>query len=86
MIKEKVKIVPGIIVKYKLKTIDHLEGTELPITIFHGNNDQLIPYAHSLKLKEKYPKINLHILEGFGHNNINESSKLIDEMNQILMK
>lgn len=84
LIKEKAIIVPGILMKYKLRTGEYIKETDLPIIIFHGNNDNLVPYKHSLKLKKLNPKIQLHTLEGYGHNNISQSPKFIAEMNQIL--
>lgn len=84
LIKEKVKVVPRFVMKYKLRTDEYIKEANLPIIMFHGDKDNLIPPDHSLRLKKLNPKIELHILKGYGHNNITESPKLIAEMNEIL--
>jgi pimeloyl-ACP methyl ester carboxylesterase len=67
VIQEKVKIVPGFIVKYPLNTKKHIKEVNCPITIFHGTKDVVIPHHHSLKLKESNAKAVLHTLDGYGH-------------------
>lgn len=84
LIKEKAIIVPGFLIKYKLRTNQHIKETNLPIIIFHGTKDNVVPYTHALKLKQSNPNIQLHTLEGYGHNNISQSPQFIAEMNRIL--
>ncbi|MGB0929946.1 MAG: alpha/beta hydrolase, partial [Chitinophagales bacterium] len=84
LIQEKVKIVPSFLIKYKLKTYQHLKQVKCPITVFHGDKDEVIPHQHSLQLQEKYPQIDLYILEGFGHNDLSNSRKYIFQMREIL--
>ena len=84
LIKEKIEIVPGFLIKYQLDSKSYLKAATFPIIIFHGDKDTIIPYHHSLQLKEINPIITLHILEGFGHNDINQSPVLLKEMVEIL--
>ncbi len=84
LIREKVKIVPGFLIKYKLETERYLDKIGCPIYVFHGDQDNVIPYHHSLKLKEREDKIEVVILEGYGHNNITDSKLYLNKMNEIL--
>lgn len=84
LIKEKISIVPSIVIKYKLQTENYIQKIDFPVSIFHGDNDNLIPVHHARKLKELNSKIELYILEGYGHNDITQSPKFISTMNTIL--
>lgn len=67
LVKEKVKIVPNFLIKYKLRTNKTITKVKCPITIFHGDIDVVIPYHHSVRLKEISPKIDFHTIKGYGH-------------------
>lgn len=62
--------IPTFILKYKFDTNTYLEHCNIPITIFHGTQDQVIDYSASLKLKQSHNKINLITLENQTHNNL----------------
>jgi len=60
-----------LLLRYKMHTHLFLKRVSCPVHIIHGTNDRLIPYKHSLMLVSDYPgKINLHKIEGAGHNNL----------------
>lgn len=84
LIKEKIRIVPKFLIKYKLETEHYINDLNCPVFVFHGDKDNLIPYHHSEKLKAKNNKINLTILDGIGHNNIFQSKKYLLKMKDIL--
>lgn len=84
LIKEKMPIVPNFIIKYKLKSEQFISKINCSIIAFHGDNDEVIPHHHSEQLKAKYPKIQLTVLKGFGHNNIPSSEEYIRQMTEIL--
>jgi len=64
-------MIPTFLLKYKIETYKYLELCNMPITIFHGKQDEIIYFGSGLKLKEKYPdKIDFIPLENQGHNNI----------------
>ncbi len=57
----------------------------MPITIFHGNQDEVIPYKSSLRLKEEFnSKVDLIILEGVGHIGMTDSAAYKRELKNIL--
>ena len=54
--------------KYKFKTHECFKKLDMPITMFHGTNDRVIPYKSSEKLKEKFPdKVELITLRNESH-------------------
>ena len=44
--------------------------TEIPIEIFHGTNDELIPYKQAVNLSKKSDKANLNTIEKGTHNDL----------------
>ena len=51
LINQSYKLVPPFIIKYKLPTFKYLKTISVPVTIFHGDQDKLIPIKSSYKLK-----------------------------------
>ncbi|MEO7984386.1 MAG: alpha/beta fold hydrolase [Bacteroidota bacterium] len=58
--------------KYALPTNKNFEYINVPITIFHGTNDQIIPYKQAKWLVEKKPGTELITIEKGRHNNLTE--------------
>ena len=84
MMEQSYPIIPTSILKYKFTTNEYL--AECPYTIiFHGNEDKVIYYGSSAKLKEAYPdKITLITLENQGHNGITYNEKYQENIKRIL--
>ena len=60
--------VPDFLLKYKLRNDQHLRQALCPVTLFHGTNDQVIPYESSKILQRIDPEnIKLITLEGESH-------------------
>jgi uncharacterized protein len=81
---EKVSFVPSFIVKYQLKTNEKIADIKCPITVFHGEQDELIPVQHSLDLKQDHPKINLFTVPNAGHNDVTHTPLCIAKMKELL--
>lgn len=82
---EKVPLMPEFIKRYKFNTYNEIEKMKLPVYIFHGTEDKLIPFAHSQRLKEiGQENIILIPLPGEGHNAINESYEFAGKLFDIL--
>jgi pimeloyl-ACP methyl ester carboxylesterase len=76
---------PTFLLKYKLSTKDALPDCKMPIVMFHGDQDEVIPYAQSLKLKELLkPGDTLITLMGVGHGGITYEPAYIDALESIL--
>jgi pimeloyl-ACP methyl ester carboxylesterase len=62
-------IIPTFILKYKFETEKYIKDCKMPVVIFHGDQDEVIYYGSSLKLKEHFKKQDTLItLKGQGHN------------------
>lgn len=78
-------ILPAFILKYKLKTNEFLPQVDAPISLFHGLNDELIPYHSSERLRLLCkPSDKLILLDNQTHNGINENPVFQKELERIL--
>jgi len=65
---EMVPVVPDFLIKYPLNNEKYLKTYKGNVAIFHGTEDEVIPYHHSEELQKIDPqRITLHTLEGTGH-------------------
>ncbi|TGD81860.1 alpha/beta hydrolase [Hymenobacter wooponensis] len=66
--------VPGLVVRYPLATDKVLPQVKAPIVIFHGDQDEIIDYRTTLKLKDLLkPQDQFITLPGVGHNGMTEN-------------
>jgi uncharacterized protein len=60
-------------INIKLPTYKYLPEVQMPISIFHGTNDWIIPYSNSKRLQPLLKTNDEFItIEGAGHNNLSE--------------
>jgi len=72
--------------RYKLTTDDYLLDNKLPVIIFHGDNDTLIPYKCSLELQEAFDDDDhLITLHKQGHNGISKNTQYLTAIDSILI-
>ena len=57
-------------IKYSFPINQYLKEVKSPVTIFHGTKDEVIPYDHSMRLKQENKKIELITIENGAHNNL----------------
>lgn len=63
----------GSMLHYRFPTNTFLPAVTAPITIFHGSNDELIPYSNAARLKPLLkPGDEFITIEGGGHNNLHD--------------
>jgi pimeloyl-ACP methyl ester carboxylesterase len=80
-------IIPTFILKYKFETNNYLKSCKMPVVVFHGNQDEVIYYGSSLKLKSLFKKQDTLItLEGQGHNGITDNPYYRTELQRILAR
>ena len=85
LMKQRFSFIPTFILKYKFATNEYLKNCKMPITIFHGNQDNVINYSSSLKLKTEFKnKVNLITLEGHGHNGMTNNEEYKEAISHIL--
>lgn len=78
-------ILPTFILRYKLETNEYLKKCKMPITLFHGDNDEVIYYNSSVKLNEAFKKqTTLITLENQGHNGMTDNEQYKAEIKRIL--
>ena len=82
------KLLPmKLLVKYPLKTNEFLINCKMPVSIFHGDSDEVVYIGSSVKLKEDFkPEDRLVILEGQDHIYINENPVFQEEVKKLLEK
>ena len=69
LVKHTFPLVPPFLLRYKLDTFKYISDCQMPIVLFHGNEDDVIPYRQSIKLKRLLKKSDkLIILNRQGHN------------------
>ena len=87
VMKQRFPFVPTFILKYKFATNEYLQKCNMPVVIFHGNQDEVIPYSSSLKLQAEFkPQDTLIILNEQGHNGMTFNPDYYAELRKILSK
>lgn len=76
--------VPGALLRYPLRTDDHLARVRSPVLLLHGDRDELIPLAHSQALVKVAPHAQLHVVRGGGHNDLQELESYLGEVQRAL--
>jgi len=80
-------MIPTFNLKYRFETNEYLKSCRMPVIIFHGDQDEIIYYGSSLKLKEEFKtQDTLIILDGQGHNGITRNEDYKIELKKILTK
>lgn len=78
-------IAPTFLLQYKFDTFRYVERTKAPVVLFHGNLDEIIYYGSSEKLKDHLkPTDKVIILQGQGHNGMNDNPLFIEDLGSIL--
>jgi len=85
-VQEKVPLTPTFIWKYSLPTDVYLAEVRCPISIFHGKQDERIPFHHAQLLKNKYPAIELIPFEGYGHTDFMEEAIFQEALHKSLLQ
>jgi len=71
--------------KFHFPTYAYFERVDAPITIFHGNDDRLIPYSHSRRLiKIAKPGAELVTVEKGEHNDLNDYPLFHQKLDSVL--
>ena len=71
--------------KYSFKTNEFIQACKMPIVIFHGDEDGLIYYGSSLKLKEHFKSSDTLItLKGQGHQDFVDNLDYKFELEKVL--
>jgi len=87
LMKHTLPVIPTFILKYKFETNKFITDCKMPVIIFHGNQDEVIYYNSSVKLKGLMKKSDsLITLNGQGHNGMTENIEYRTAVQEILKK
>ena len=76
---------PNFLKKFTFETNVYITKVKVPIFIFHGEQDKLIPYENSLWLQKRFkPTDSLFILQHQGHAGMNDNADYKEELGKIL--
>ena len=79
MMNNQYPFIPDYFLEYKLKTYEFIPKVSPPISIFHGDADEIIYYGSSVKLKEHFSsKDELITLTGQLHGGMNENPIFVE--------
>jgi len=85
MMRHRYPIIPTFILKYKFETDEYIKDCKMPIVIFHGNQDEVIYYNSSIRLKELIKNTDTLItLNGQRHNGMTDNPEYRAEIQKIL--
>lgn len=72
-------------VNYKIPTYEYLQKVIAPVTIFHGTDDDTIPFSNSQKLKP-FLKVGDELIpiNGGNHNNLNDFPLMKKKLDSVL--
>jgi pimeloyl-ACP methyl ester carboxylesterase len=85
MMRHSVPFLPTFLLKYKLRTHEALPACRMPVVLFHGDADEVIPYSQSLKLQTLFkPGDKLITLQGVRHNGMTYEPAYVKAIGSIL--
>ena len=70
--------------RYALPTYQYLDYVKVPVTIFHGTNDGVVPYKHAKWLKGRKKDAELITIEKGKHNNLAEFPLFQQKLDSLL--
>ncbi len=81
----RVPFFPDFLKKFNFETNNFISVIKAPISIFHGDKDQLINFKNSVRLQKIIkPTDSLYILENQGHIGINENEDFNEKLKVVL--
>ena len=70
--------------KFNFKNFMTLSGTKCPITIFHGNNDLVVPISSGRKLEQTGKDVKFIEIDNGRHNNLSDFKIYWEELERVL--
>jgi uncharacterized protein len=83
--KKLIPYAPTFLLKYKFETNKFIPEVKAPITLFHGDQDDVIYYGSSEKLATLLkPGDEFITLKGVGHNGMTENAQYLKQLRRVL--
>lgn len=76
--------VPGVLLRYPLRTDLALPKIHRPVLLLHGDRDTLIAVDHSRRLKQANPGVTLVEVAGAGHSDIHRDPAYLEALRRAL--
>jgi fermentation-respiration switch protein FrsA (DUF1100 family) len=73
------------LVRFPMRSYEHMAQIKCGITMFHGTDDEVIPHRDGLRLSELNPLAKFVSLQGGGHNGCPLFQEYQDELDQALL-
>jgi pimeloyl-ACP methyl ester carboxylesterase len=87
VMREHYPIIPTFLLKYRFETYKMIQECRMPVVLFHGTRDEVIPYQSSVKLKALLKEGDqLITLSGAGHNGITSHPDYEREIRKVLLR
>jgi pimeloyl-ACP methyl ester carboxylesterase len=86
MAREHYPWVPGLALRYPLRTEDDVARIRGPVWLVHGDQDTLIAPHHSAALRERVPQARLLLVPGAGHNDLQRFDAYMEGLEQVLAR
>lgn len=77
---------PAALMRYSFTTDQWLPNVKSPITIIHGDRDEMIAYSHAERLQAIVPRAELIKIDGGTHLNLHHLPQYIDALSERLVK
>ena len=74
----------NLMANYHFPNYKYFKKIEVPVTLFHGTKDELVPYSHSVKLVKENPGVQLITIQRGKHNNLNDSPLFHQQLDSLL--
>jgi len=74
----------SMLLKYKFRNDLYLKLVKCPVFLFHGTEDDFVPYESSVKLKKLSENIHLTTISGATHSDFAVFSEFTDKMKELL--
>jgi uncharacterized protein len=75
----------SLMMNFHMPTYKYMENIREPITIFHGTDDNIIPYRHAKRLMKMAPQgAELVTIQDGGHNDLPKSPLFIQKLDSLL--
>jgi uncharacterized protein len=85
IMQQRFPIFPTVLLKYPLPTNEYMQSVKAPITVFHGTDDNTIPYNSSLKLQKLFKQEDkLITIEDESHAGIMSNLQYLEELKKEL--
>lgn len=82
---ERLPLIPSFILKYNINTSEYLKKAKMPVVIFHGLEDETIPFANALKLQSEFKETDTFIrIENLGHVGMTENIIYQENLKKVL--